>query len=138
VVAAIFASQAFRDTVLSEIRTTASSLGTSIGSHKWLRLSRCLPATSAALARLRTALNDPLLVREGNHMLPTPLAEELRPRLARALEEIGLALSAATEFDPATTQRGFRVGANDYATLVLLAPLAALDSSPRSSLRAPI
>ncbi len=88
------------------------------------RLDLSQPATSAALSRLRDALRDPLLVRNGNRMLPTPLAEELRPRLARILEDIGQALSAAAEFDPATTERRFRIGANDYAALVLLTPLA--------------
>jgi DNA-binding transcriptional LysR family regulator len=88
------------------------------------RLDLSQPATSAALARLREILHDPLLVRSGNHMVATPLAEELRPRLTRILEDIGAALSAAAKFDPATTERRFRIGANDYATLVLLAPLA--------------
>jgi DNA-binding transcriptional LysR family regulator len=35
------------------------------------------PATSAALKRLRSALQDPLLVRDGLKMLLTPRAEEL-------------------------------------------------------------
>jgi DNA-binding transcriptional LysR family regulator len=92
------------------------------GAARQLDLSQ--PATSAALARLREALHDPLLVRIGNRMLATPLAEELRPRLTRIIEDIAEALSSAAQFDPATTGRRFRIGANDYATLVLLAPLA--------------
>src|SRR5262245_35834507 len=95
--------------------------GTVSGAARRLDLSQ--PATSAALSRLRTALRDPVLVRKGNRMVATPLAEELRPRLGRILRDIGDALSAATAFDPATTERHFRIGANDYATLVLLAPL---------------
>jgi DNA-binding transcriptional LysR family regulator len=92
------------------------------GAARRLELSQ--PATSAALARLRKVLGDPVLVRNGNRMVATPLAEELRPRVARILEDIGGALSAAAKFDPATTERRFRIGANDYAALVLLAPLA--------------
>jgi DNA-binding transcriptional LysR family regulator len=88
------------------------------------RLDLSQPATSAALARLREILHDPLLVRSGNHMVATPLAEELRPRLARILEDIDAALRAAAKFDPITTERRFRIGANDYTALVLLAPLA--------------
>jgi DNA-binding transcriptional LysR family regulator len=100
------------------------------------RLDLSQPATSAALARLRSALDDPLLVREGNRMQPTPLADELRPRVVRILEEIGLALGAASEFDPATSRRRFRVGTNDYAALVLLAPLASRlrESAPGTTL----
>jgi DNA-binding transcriptional LysR family regulator len=89
------------------------------------RLDLSQPATSAALARLRHALADPLLVRSGNQMVTTPLAEELRPRVARVLEEIGQTLNAAATFDAATTRRRFRIGANDYTALVLLGPLVA-------------
>jgi DNA-binding transcriptional LysR family regulator len=88
------------------------------------RLDLSQPATSAALARLRQTLGDPLLVRSGNQMVATPLADELGPRITRVLEDIGLALNAAAKFEPATTQRRFRIGANDYAALVLLVPLA--------------
>jgi DNA-binding transcriptional LysR family regulator len=89
------------------------------------RLDLSQPATSAALARLRQTFGDQLLVRSGNRMVATPLADELQPRIARVLEEVGQALNAAARFDPATTQRRFRIGANDYTALVLLAPLAA-------------
>src|SRR5262245_9671684 len=68
------------------------------------RLQLSQPATSAALARLRKDLDDPLLVRNGNRMRATAIAEELRPRVARILEDIGDALASAVEFDPATTQ----------------------------------
>ena len=92
------------------------------GAARRLELSQ--PATSAALSRLRKALHDPVLVRDGNRMVATPLAEQLRPRLSRILEDIGDALSAAAKFDSAKTERRFRIGANDYSALVLLAPLA--------------
>jgi DNA-binding transcriptional LysR family regulator len=88
------------------------------------RLDLSQPATSAALARLRQTLGDPLLVRSGNQMVATPLADELQHRITRVLEDIGLALHTAATFEPATTQRRFRIGANDYAALVLLVPLA--------------
>src|SRR5262245_61018940 len=62
-----------------------------------LRLSQ--PATSAALARLRANFGDPLLVRKGNRMSATPLAEGLRPRIARILEDIESAIGSAAPFD---------------------------------------
>jgi DNA-binding transcriptional LysR family regulator len=92
------------------------------GAARRLHLSQ--PATSAALSRLRSVLRDPLLVRAGNLMLATPLAEELHPRVARILEGINEALTAAARFEPATTRRRFRVGANDYTTLVVLTRVA--------------
>lgn len=89
------------------------------------RLGLSQPATSTALGRLRQTLRDPLLVRDGNRMAPTPLARELGPRLARVLDDLSRAMVAAEKFTPGTTQRRFRVGATDYVTLVLLAPLVA-------------
>lgn len=89
------------------------------------RLGLSQPATSAALARLRAAFGDALLVRQGNRMQPTTLAEELRPRITHVLQDMSAVLSVAGDFDPATTRRRFRISANDYASMVLLAPLAA-------------
>ncbi|HKE92795.1 MAG TPA: LysR family transcriptional regulator, partial [Povalibacter sp.] len=89
------------------------------------RLGLSQPAVSSALARLRKALGDSLLLRSGNRMVLTPLAVELQPRVSRALDDIDIALNAATAFDPHTTHRVFRIGADDYVTVVLLASLAA-------------
>jgi len=89
------------------------------------RLGLSQPAASSALGRLRKAFSDPLLTRVGNGMALTPLAVELQPRVRRALDDIGNALSAATSFDPRATRRVFRIGADDYSSVVLLAPLVA-------------
>jgi DNA-binding transcriptional LysR family regulator len=82
------------------------------------RLGLSQPAASSALARLRKALGDPLLIRAGNGMRLTPLALELQPRVRRALDDLRAALSAATTFDARTTRRVFRIGADDYATVI--------------------
>jgi DNA-binding transcriptional LysR family regulator len=87
------------------------------------RLNLSQPATSAALARLRTALSDQLLTRSGNQMLLTPLAVSLRPQVRRILSDIEQTLRDASSFDAALSERCFRVAANDYATVVALAPL---------------
>jgi DNA-binding transcriptional LysR family regulator len=52
---------------------------------KRLRLSPS--AMSRALARLRETVGDPLLVRAGRGLVPTPLALELRERASRVVEE---------------------------------------------------
>lgn len=100
------------------------------------RLDLSQPAISAALARLRTALQDPLLVRSGNRMRPTALARELAPRVVHILADIGDALNVAARFAPASTQRRFRIAANDYASMLLLAPFAGRFRSlaPRATL----
>jgi DNA-binding transcriptional LysR family regulator len=45
-------------------------------------------AVSNALARLRAALDDPLLVRSGRGVVPTPRAAALSPAIARALRDL--------------------------------------------------
>lgn len=81
------------------------------------------PATSNALARLRIALNDPLLVRHGRTMQLTPLAQSLLPRIRSLLNDIQDTLSDQTEFDPATSTRRFRLMVNDYAIATVVTDL---------------
>lgn len=57
------------------------------------RLGLRAPAVSRLLTQLRALYGDPLLVRTGRGMRPTPLAERLRPRL-RALADEAEALLA--------------------------------------------
>ena len=53
------------------------------------RIGLSQPATSQALARLRELLGDPLLVRDGRAMRPTPLAERMAPRVRQLIGEMG-------------------------------------------------
>jgi LysR family transcriptional activator of mexEF-oprN operon len=78
------------------------------------------PATSAALARLRAAFRDELLVRSGNTLEPTPRAEALLAELAPALQTIAGALAGATPFDPATDARTFRIGWSDDVAIAAM------------------
>lgn len=89
------------------------------------QLNLSQPAMSAALKRIREYFNDPILVAYGKKMLPTAHAQGLAPVVARLLTDIDALLSASTAFDPATSQRTFRVCASDYVTTVFLAPLLA-------------
>ena len=78
------------------------------------------PAMSRALARLREIFGDPLLVRLGGGLAPTPLAEKLAPKAAAALDELR-GLFRAEDFDPSTLRRLIRLAAADAQT-ILLAP----------------
>jgi DNA-binding transcriptional LysR family regulator len=80
------------------------------------------PATSAALKRLRSALHDPLLVRDGLKMILTPRAEELLIPLENILGQIGT-LDLPRGFDPAIFQRTIRIATNDYGAFILIPPL---------------
>ncbi len=85
---------------------------------KKLNLSQ--PATSAALKRLRSALGDPILVRDGLYMVLTPRAEQLIAPLEAILGEIERTLATPTPFDPATVDRTLRIATNDYGAFILM------------------
>ncbi|MBX2799414.1 MAG: LysR family transcriptional regulator [Myxococcales bacterium] len=77
------------------------------------RLGRSQSATSHTLARLRDLLGDPLLVRDGHQMCPTPRAEALREPLGAALREVRRTLARPEDFDPATAERTFPIAGHD-------------------------
>jgi DNA-binding transcriptional LysR family regulator len=87
------------------------------------RLHQSQPATSAALNRLRKALNDPILVREGLHMVPTPRAEQLAEPIQAILAAIEHTLTVPQPFDPSTIDRTFKIAANDYGTFIVVPQL---------------
>ncbi len=70
-----------------------------------LRLSPS--AMSRALARLRETTGDPLLVRAGRGLVPTPRALELRERVARLVRDAEAVLRPAESLDPGTLVRTF-------------------------------
>ncbi|WP_244560063.1 LysR family transcriptional regulator [Ensifer aridi] len=95
------------------------------------------PAVSAALNRLRHALNDQLFVRRGNEMLPTPRAESLAEPVRRALSEIERVFHATKSFEPAELERTFTLMGADFFSMLLMPSLAARIASvaPGVSLR---
>src|SRR4051812_49017085 len=71
------------------------------------RLNVSPPAMSHTLARLRLAVGDPLFVRSGNRLVPTPRALSMRERVARAATEIAELLRPDVPLDIATVERTF-------------------------------
>ena len=78
---------------------------------------------SNALARLRKLCGDPLLVREGQLLVPTPRARSLRQPVAEALRLIRQALDDRDRFDPASDHATFTMSCSDYSLLMLVGPL---------------
>lgn len=66
-------------------------------------------AMSQSLNRLRQTLDDPILVRSGRQMVPSPRALALRDPLRTLLAELGRTLSSPDKFDPRSAQRAFRL-----------------------------
>src|SRR5688572_27548955 len=64
------------------------------------RLHVTQSAVSNALRRARELFGDPLLVRTGRGLCPTPMAEALAPRLHDALTHLRGLLGADARFDP--------------------------------------
>ncbi len=83
------------------------------------------PAISHALGRLREMFNDPLFIREGRRMVPTPLARNLMQPVRRTLHSLEVTLNELQSFDPATTQRHFHIAVRDVLESTVLPPLLA-------------
>jgi LysR family transcriptional regulator, transcriptional activator for leuABCD operon len=73
------------------------------------RLALSQSATSHALSRLRESCKDDLFVRAGQGLSPTPIAREMYPPVKQALEALRATLAEASGFDPARSQRHFRI-----------------------------
>ncbi len=84
------------------------------------RLHLSQSATSGALARLREAFHDPLLVQVGRKMTLTPLAEGLVDPVRDFLVKAETILHSSPAFDPSTSTRRFRVMMSDYVQTVVM------------------
>ncbi|SFI90803.1 LysR family transcriptional regulator [Amycolatopsis sacchari] len=101
------------------------------------RLHLSIPATSRALGRLRRAMNDPILVRAGRGMVPTPFALRTAPRVRSLLDEASALISADREVPVAELNRTFTIRINDgvAATLATAAVEAVSAVAPGVTLR---
>jgi len=84
-----------------------------------------LPQTSVSLAlgRLRHQFNDPLFVRTSKGMEPTPHAKELVKPLRQALQILQAATRQQVVFEPARSEREFRISMTDFSHLEFLPSL---------------
>lgn len=81
------------------------------------RLALTPSATSHALGRLRELLDDPILVRAGRRMVPSPRAEAMRAELRALLDDIERVLDAGRPFDPARLERTFHLAGTGFTEL---------------------
>ncbi len=84
------------------------------------RLALSQPAVSNALSRLRELLGDPLLVRVGRAMQPTPRALDLETPIRAALKQIEQSLVIGEGFDPARSRQRFNIALTDYVELLCM------------------
>ncbi|MBT2386129.1 LysR family transcriptional regulator [Streptomyces sp. ISL-11] len=103
------------------------------------RLGLSGPAMSRTLGRIRRALGDPVLVRAGRRMVPTPRAQALRADVRRVLDDARALFVAGAPADPATLRRTFTLSAHDSHIMAFGAALLgrAARQAPGVTLRFP-
>lgn len=87
------------------------------------RLGLAQSTVSGTLARLRILLDDPLLVRDGNALVPTVRALGMVATARPHLDGLVAAVGAALPFDPGTATGTFRLGCTDAVALAILPAL---------------
>lgn len=110
------------DTLLAE--------GSVTGAAKRLGLSAS--AMSRTLARLRAATGDPLLVRAGRKLVPTPRAAEIRDQVHALARDVRAVLSAkSANVDIATMERSFTIRSNEGFIEMFSGPIVAALTAQR-------
>jgi DNA-binding transcriptional LysR family regulator len=95
------------------------------------KMQLSVPAMSRTLARTRKLMGDPILVRAGMRLIPTPKAIELQPRLARLMEEARAVVFAPHQTPLKDLELTFTIRAEE-AFLVLADEMnAMLEELPR-------
>jgi DNA-binding transcriptional LysR family regulator len=84
------------------------------------KLGRSQPAVSADLAKLRQFFDDPLFLRAGNSMQPTPRASAVVKSARSILDRIDVEIVAPPKFDPVTSDRPVRLALSDVGEVVFL------------------
>lgn len=101
------------------------------------RLGISQPAASAALGRLRKALDDPLFVRRGLRMHATPLAQGILGKTREVIDVIDRDILTPPTFDPATCKGELSICLSEIGEVVLLPALYRLlrDRAPGLALK---
>lgn len=102
----------FRELIRTRRTTTAAQ-----------RLSLTQSTVSHALSRLRDLFDDPLFVRRPHGLEPTRRALELAPRIDALIDMAGTVLGRDDGFDPARSERRFRLAAAEFVAALIGAPL---------------
>ena len=84
------------------------------------QLNLTQPAISHALKRLRDLLQDPLFVRQGAHMVPTPFTRNMIDQVRQALQILETNLTQSRNFAPEHTRRNFNLSLWEYFEALIL------------------
>lgn len=83
-------------------------------------MRRSQPSISSALGRLRKQMGDPLFLRSGPVMVPTPRAASVVAAARAALDIVDRQVVPPSNFDPAKIDQPVRLGMTDAGEIVFL------------------
>lgn len=89
------------------------------------RLERSQPAISIALGRLREFFNDPLFIRSGNAMVPTPRGKALAATARTVLDQVGRDMVTQPTFEPGESTTQVTIALSEGCAALLLPRLVA-------------
>lgn len=114
----------FRQLDLNLLRVLCAiyRLGSVTEAGRQLALSQ--PATSNALARLRTFFDDELFVRSSRGLHPTRKAQRIVPALITQLHTLETTVLSTEGFEPASSSVHWRLSLSDLGEMMFLPPLA--------------
>ncbi|MEE1923510.1 LysR family transcriptional regulator [Pseudomonas sp. 148P] len=109
--------------------------GSVVGAAQRMNLSPA--AMSRTLSRIREALGDPILVRAGRGLVPTPRALALQEQVRTLVEQAGQVFRGGDEVDLSSLDRAFNIRTNDLFIALYGARLLSLlhEQAPRIVLR---
>ncbi|MEX2476661.1 LysR family transcriptional regulator [Marinobacter sp.] len=81
------------------------------------------PAVSHSLSRLREHFDDPLFTRQGNQMVPTPLARRFLESMRPGLTQIQSAVNQFHAFDPTSQRKTYSLALRDVLESTFLPQL---------------
>lgn len=112
-----------REPQLADLKAVLALLQDGTVTRAAQRLDLTQSALSYQLDRMRKRFADPLFVRVGNRMAPTPFAQRLGEPAERVMRIIDTEIASLATFDAATTEREFRIGLNEIGAITLLPKL---------------
>ncbi|WP_122585368.1 LysR substrate-binding domain-containing protein [Pseudomonas viridiflava] len=84
------------------------------------RLHLSQPAISHSLSKLRSLLDDPILIRKGNEVYLSALALNIQMPVKEVLSQIETLFGNSIAFEPASSQRTFNLAMSDYGAAIVL------------------
>ncbi|MFD2166964.1 LysR family transcriptional regulator [Thalassotalea euphylliae] len=81
------------------------------------------PAVSHSLAKLREKFNDPLFIRHGRKMMPSPTCQTIMPQIIESLANLEATLVPNTSFDITQHHKEIKLGLRDILESLFFPPL---------------